>query len=50
MLNKLLCFFGIHKWQYNKEKDKRFCLHCNKCQEHWANAFWLECIDGEPIE
>jgi hypothetical protein len=49
MIRRIFCFLGFHKWQYNKDKTKRWCS-CGIAQELWANIFWLECIDGEPIE
>ena len=50
IMNKLLCFIGLHQWIYNQDNTKRWCRHCNKTQEHWCNYMWLECIDGEPVE
>ena len=45
---KLKCFFGLHKWEYNEEHNKRRCK-CGVAQEYWCNLYWCECIDGEPI-
>lgn len=50
IMNKLLCFIGLHQWVYNQDNTKRWCKYCNKTQEYWCNCMWLECIDGEPIE
>lgn len=51
MIHKLLCWLEFHTWEYNKDKTKRWCKHCGKCQEKCLlDLFWATCIDGEPIE
>lgn len=49
MFKKLLCFLGLHRWEYNKYYTKRWCS-CGVCQEQVFILGWRECIDGEPID
>ena len=50
-MHKLLCWLEFHTWEYNKDKTKRWCKYCGKCQEKCLlDLFWATCIDGEPIE
>ena len=49
-IQKFLCKLGIHVWEYNRDKTKRWCLCCGLGQEKLANVIWCECIDGEPVE
>ena len=33
IIQKILCFFGVHEWLYDKVYEERYCLRCNKKQE-----------------
>lgn len=36
---KLLCFIGIHKWDYAKDSNGWACwkcIHCNKIKRVWG--------------
>ena len=49
-IQKFLCKLGLHVWEYNKDRTKRWCLCCGLAEEYWCNFEWTECIDGEPIK
>lgn len=48
-LRKFLCTIGLHAWEYNEDKTKRWCKYCGIAQELWVGLQWEECVDGVPI-
>jgi hypothetical protein len=45
MLNRLLCFFGVHSWVYTSTKGRayRYCSRCDETQEAVYDSYH-DCI------